>query len=187
MKSTYYPKGWWEKAGLDVLKSGCFTGICLVRRFNLIDPAAADNAFHERQRQCSGSPSKSGRSNCERGAQEPIQEFKKVDDTLQQGQQGNPSTAPTWDKVRILSSLASSVDATNIAEDLDFYTWSMLCHLSFDSWARFTLGYDEPTVSKFVRDLSALRNDLAIRFQELGQPQVWILVWEVRICCFNPR
>ncbi|OBT59979.1 hypothetical protein VE03_10336 [Pseudogymnoascus sp. 23342-1-I1] len=80
--------------------------------------------------------------------------------------------APSWDKARILSALASPIDATNIAEDLDFYTWSKLCYLSFDSWARFTLGYDEPTVSKFVRDLSALRNDLAIRFQELGQPQV---------------
>ncbi|KAL5344390.1 hypothetical protein ACLOAV_010650 [Pseudogymnoascus australis] len=171
MKSSYYPKpGWWEKEGIDVLKSGDFTDIRLVRRFNLVDPAAADNAFHERQRQCSGSPSNSG--NCERGAQE----FKNVDDMLQQGQQGIPSPAPTWDKVRVLSSLASSADATNIAEELDFYTWSELCYLSFDSWARFTLGYDEPTVSKFVRDLSALRNDLAIRFQELGQPQVWKLV-----------
>lgn len=182
MKSSYYPKpGWWEKEGIDVLKSGDFTDIRLVRRFNLVDPAAADNAFHERQRQCSGSPSNSG--NCERGAQE----FKNVDDMLQQGQQGIPSPAPTWDKVRVLSSLASSADATNIAEELDFYTWSELCYLSFDSWARFTLGYDEPTVSKFVRDLSALRNDLAIRFQELGQPQVWKLVKVVRICCFNPR
>jgi hypothetical protein len=102
-------------------------------------------------------------------------------------QHQNPLPAPTWDKARILSALASPIDATNIAEDLDFYTWSKLCYLSFDSWARFTLGYDEPTVLKFVRDLSALRNDLAIRFQELGQPQVWILVGEVRICCFNPR
>jgi hypothetical protein len=55
------------------------------------------------------------------------------------------------------------------------------------SWVRFALGYDEPTVSKFVLDLSALRNDLSICFQELGQPLVWILVREVCICCFNPR
>ncbi|KFY97307.1 hypothetical protein V500_02148 [Pseudogymnoascus sp. VKM F-4518 (FW-2643)] len=176
MKPTYYPKpkpGWWEKAGLDVLNFGYFTDTRLVRRFNLFsDPTTANNAFHERQRQCS--PSNSCGSNWESGDQEPSQESEKIDDRLQQG---NPP-APTWDMERILSDLASSTDATNIAEKLDFYTWSKLCHLSFDSWARFTLGYDEPTVSKFVRDLSALRNDLAIRFQELGQPQVWILVGE---------
>ncbi|KFY80219.1 hypothetical protein V499_00893 [Pseudogymnoascus sp. VKM F-103] len=151
---------WWEKAGLDVLNSGYFTDTCLVRRFNLFsDPTTSNNAFHERQRQCSSSNS------CGSGNQE------KIDDTLQQG---NPP-APTWDKERILSDLASSTDATDIAEKLDFYIWSKLCN-SFVSWARYTLGYDEPSVLKFVRDLSALRNDLAIRFQELGQPQVWILV-----------
>ncbi|OBT48548.1 hypothetical protein VE00_01388 [Pseudogymnoascus sp. WSF 3629] len=167
---------WWEKACLNVLDSGYFIDTSLVRRFNLFsDPTTAENAFHERQRQCSGSPPNSCGSNWESGAQEPIQEFKKIDDMLQHQ---NPLPAPTWDKARILSALASPIDATNIAEELDFYTWSKLCYLSFDSWARFTLGYDEPTVSKFVRDLSALRNDLAIRFQELSQPQVWILVGE---------
>ncbi|KFY31507.1 hypothetical protein V493_01036 [Pseudogymnoascus sp. VKM F-4281 (FW-2241)] len=173
MKSTYYPKpGWWEEAGLDVLKFGYFTDTCLVRRFNLFsDQTTANNAFHERQRQCS--PSNSCRSNPESGDQEPMQESKKIDDTLQQE---NP-LAPTWDKKRIFSDLASSTDATNIAEKLDFYIWSKLCN-SFISWARFALGYDEPTVSKFVLDLSALRNVLAIRFQELDQPQVWILVGE---------
>ncbi|KFZ25043.1 hypothetical protein V502_00475, partial [Pseudogymnoascus sp. VKM F-4520 (FW-2644)] len=146
---------WWDKAGLDVLNFGYFTDTRLVRRFNLFsDPTTANNAFHERQRQCS--PSNSCGSNWESGDQEPSQESEKIDDTLQQG---NPP-APTWDKERILSDLASSTDATNIAEKLDFYIWSKLCN-SFVSWVRFTLGYDEPTVSKFVRDLSALRNDLA--------------------------
>ncbi|KFX99935.1 hypothetical protein V490_01586 [Pseudogymnoascus sp. VKM F-3557] len=150
-------RGWWETPGLDVLKSGYFTDTRLVRRFNLVDPAAAANAFTS--------------DNDNVLVLLPI-----LEGQGQQGQQGNPSPAPTWDKMRILSSLASSADAANTAEDLDFYTWSKLCDFSFDSWARFTLGYDEPTVSKFVRDLSALRNDLAICFQELGQPQVWILV-----------
>ncbi|KFY41499.1 hypothetical protein V494_02963 [Pseudogymnoascus sp. VKM F-4513 (FW-928)] len=163
---------WWEKAGLDVLNSGYFTDTCLVRKFNLFsDPTIASNTFHERQRQCS--PSTSSRSNSESCEQEPVQECKTVDNTLQQG---NPP-APTWDKERILSDLASSTDTTNIAQRLDSYIWSKLCNC-FISWARFALGYYEPTVLKFVLDLSDLRNDLAICFQELGQPQVWILVGE---------
>lgn len=79
----------------------------------------------------------------------------------------SPSRPPpslAWDGTWIHRLMMSQMDAATIAERIDSTIYSEFRMVTFQSWAKYWLGYSDPFVSRFLDTASNSRNNLAQYF-----------------------
>ena len=96
------------------------------------------------------------------------------------------SLPPAWDGEWVLPAISCQMDATIIAEKFDFNICKTFGKITFYSWVRFSLGYEDAVVSRFLDGMSNSRNDLARYFREFDPPKgKWEAVAEASLYYFQ--